>query len=230
MNEFGYASTRIAVLFGAFLILAVPQARSEGFPGQGNVTDWSNALPYYNRANRYINQGRYQDAVNDLNRAIEMYPCDPDFHINLGAAYRKLENYRAAESEFKQATQLNPEDWVGWSNLANASLKQNRLEETIANFGKALKCHPPAAEKVAMERDIADIKKILNQRALATKLAQAAKARGATASSGKPPNQHSNAPGQFPIHQPQKQQVQESFVHNSTDKKALQSSGWDWTE
>ncbi len=51
-----------------------------------------------------------------------------------------------------------------WSDLANAYLKQNKLQETIATFEKTLQCNPPAAEKIAIQRDIADIKKILRSR------------------------------------------------------------------
>jgi hypothetical protein len=40
-------------------------------------------------------------------------------------------------------------------------LKQNRLKDTVATFEKALKCNPPAADKAALLRDIADIHKIL---------------------------------------------------------------------
>jgi tetratricopeptide (TPR) repeat protein len=140
---------------------AADAAMASDFPGEGSPGDWSQALPYYNRGNRYMNQGRYSDAVNDYKTAISYYETDPDFYTNLGVALRKLEDYSGAEASFRRAAQLNPNDWVVWSDLANACLKQNRLSETVLNFKRALKYNPPAAEKAAMEKDIADITKIM---------------------------------------------------------------------
>ena len=148
------------------------------FPGQGNPADWSDALPYYNRANHYADKERYDEAVEDYKEAIARYPYDPDFYINLGFVYRKLEEYGNAEKAFRKAISLRDKDWMSWSNLANALLKQNRLPETIATFEKALKCAPPKAEKEAMEKDIADIKKVLASRGepyVEAKVAPAAK-------------------------------------------------------
>lgn len=136
----------------------------EGFPGKGNRGDWSSALPYYNLANRYMAKERFEDAAAKYQEAISRYEFDPDFYLNLGVALRKLENFQGAEEAFKKAAELNEKDWMSWSNLANSYLKQDRLEETIKAFEKALKCNPPAAEKEAINKDIADIKKILSVR------------------------------------------------------------------
>lgn len=121
-------------------------------------------MPYYNLANRYMQKERYQDAIAKYEEAIARYEYDPDFFINLGVAWRKVENFQAAEAAFKKAAELNEKDWMSWSNLANSYLKQDRLEETIKAFEKALQCNPPPAEKEAMLKDIADIKKILSVR------------------------------------------------------------------
>ena len=119
------------------------------------------ALPYYNRANRYLAQGRFDDAKRDLLEAIKLYPDEPDFHTNLGIAYRKLDQYSDAEREFKIAIAYNRDDWMNWSNLANAYLKQDMLEKTIATFEETLKHKPPVSEQAAIKQDIADIKKVL---------------------------------------------------------------------
>lgn len=149
--------TCLCALLGQSVCLA-----NEGFPGTGDPADWSDALPYYNGGNRYLNAGRFAEAVERYKQAISRYQYEPDFYINLGVAYRKLEDYPNAEQAFLQATRLSPKDWMAWSNLGNAYLKQNRLKETVSAFQSALKCNPPASEVVAMKRDIADITKIMN--------------------------------------------------------------------
>ncbi len=137
---------------------------ADGFPGRGNQHDWSAALPYYNLGNKYMQSERYEDAIQKYHEAIGKYEYDPDFYINLGVALRKVENLQAAEDAFKHAAALNAKDWMSWSNLANSYLKQDRLEDTIKAFETALTCNPPAAEKEAILKDIADIKKILSVR------------------------------------------------------------------
>lgn len=156
----------LAVISGAVaLTLACCQpCFADGFPGRGNHQDWRAALPYYNLANKYMQSERYQDAIQKYHEAIGKYEYDPDFFVNLGVALRKVDDYEAAEAAFKTAASLNEKDWMSWSNLANAYLKQDKLEDTIKAFETALKCNPPAAEKEAILKDIADIKKILSVR------------------------------------------------------------------
>ena len=149
----------IAVLAG--FLFACTASMAGDFPGKGEYADWSAALPYYNQANRYLNQGRYQDAILKYQTAIMQYQYDPDFYVNLGVAFRKSDQYEAAEDALKRATELSPKDWIPWSDLANAYLKQNKLKETISAFQRALKCNPPSVEANAMRKDIQDIEKIL---------------------------------------------------------------------
>lgn len=125
---------------------------------------WSDAIPYYNLANKYLEKERYEDAVDNYHEAISRFPDDPDFYINLGFCYRKLGDYESAEQAFRKALTLNNKDWMTWSNLANALLKQNKLAETVSTFEKCLKLTMPAGERAAINRDIADINKILAMR------------------------------------------------------------------
>jgi tetratricopeptide (TPR) repeat protein len=154
------------------------------------ATGRSAALPYYNRANRYLNQGRYDDAMHDLQEAIKLFPDEPDFHTNLGIAFRKLNRYVDAEQEFKIAIAYNRDDWMNWSNLANAYLKQDKLEKTVETFEETLKHKPPADEQAAIKKDIADIQKILAMRqGSSEKPASGQKTAAGTAGKGSPAKQ-----------------------------------------
>jgi tetratricopeptide (TPR) repeat protein len=156
------SSTAASLILAAFAAFNAPLCAHAGdFPGIGDPAGWSDALPYYNRGNRYLNNGRPEDAMRDFQEAITKYPYDADFHINLGVAFQKLEDYGAAEQAFKAAIKLKPKDWSGWNNLGNAYLKQDRLKDTVAAYEHALKCNPPAADKAAIMRDLADIHKLL---------------------------------------------------------------------
>lgn len=149
----------IATIFGSVFNT---QANAGDFPGKGEHSAWTEAIPYYNLANKQLNEGRFQEAVANFEAAIALYKFDPDFHLNLGVALRKMDDYSGAESAFKTAAALSPDDWMCWSNLANAYLKQNKLKQTIAAFERTLKCNPPESERAAILKDITDIRKVLS--------------------------------------------------------------------
>jgi tetratricopeptide (TPR) repeat protein len=215
-----------------------PPSHAEGFPGQGHQHDWSNALPHYNLGNRYMQKERYEDAIAKYEKAIELYQYDPDFYVNLGVAWRKLENYGAAEAAFKKAAELNAKDWMSWSNLANSYLKQDRLQDTIKAFEQALKCNPPAQEKAAILKDIADIKKILSVRggsfeppagasAPPAKIISGGKGGATKKSAVTAPLQKQNA-REAATPALQKQTAREASVPKAPKKNSeLQDTGWD---
>ncbi len=152
---------------GVILVLACVSSFSvafAGFPGKGENAKWSEALPHYNLANKYMEKARYDDAISKYQDAIALYEFDPDFYINLGVAFRKVDNLSEAEAAYKKAADLNDKDWMTWSNLANVYLKQDKLQETIKAFERSLKCNPPPLEKVSIQHDITDIRKIINVR------------------------------------------------------------------
>ncbi|MBY0549210.1 MAG: tetratricopeptide repeat protein [Candidatus Obscuribacterales bacterium] len=170
----------------ALIAVSFPPAFAEGFPEKGNRADWSDAIPYYNLGNRYLEHQRFQEAATNFEDAIAIYPYDPDFYVNLGVTYRKLNDYPNAERVFKKAAELNPKDWMAWSNLANAYLKQDKYTEVKKAFEQTLKCNPPASEKAAIQKDMIDLAKIIamqernNAAAKASKAAAGAKVTTAT--------------------------------------------------
>ncbi len=150
-------------------------AQDEQFPERGNRADWSQAIPYYNLGNKYLEHQRYQEAATNFEDAVAIYPYDADFHVNLGVAYRKLEDYASAERAFRRASELNAKDWMTWSNLANAYLKQNKYKETKTAFERTLTCNPPSSERTAIQKDLMDLQKIITMQELNAKAAAGAK-------------------------------------------------------
>lgn len=232
----------------ALLTLAInagSAAFAGDFPGKGRYNDWSAALPYYNQANRYLNQGLYQDAVTKYQMAIMRYQYDPDFYTNLGVAFRKSEQYDAAEDALKRATQLSPNDWMPWSDLANVYLKQNKLKDTMATFQRALKCNPPAGERLAIMKDIADIRKIMRMQGIETGANPGAgKAADKAAAKATDKAVSTSSKAARGTAQRRSQQQSASKVHNtvtlrseqapttsadeSRRKEMLEKSGWDY--
>jgi tetratricopeptide (TPR) repeat protein len=207
------------------LIWANALIAGNGFPGKGDQSAWSNALPHYNLANRYLNDQRYDEAAAQYREAISLYPYDPDFHINLGVVCRKLDDYTGAEQAFKKALELDSSDWMSWSNLGNAYLKQNKLKETIAAFQKSLKCNPPVSEKPKLQQDIADINKILSMQEGSQHAQNTAKTAAVKSSSVKKKGQ-SSAPGTTRVVVP----GAAAGPAKMRQEQDMKSSGWDWVD
>lgn len=204
------------------VVLSLPStagtAYAEGFPGKGDEDAWSDALPYYNRGNRYLQKEQYQQALDDFKVAVGKYTFDPDFYTNLGVAYRKVGDYTNAEDAYKKSLQLNDKDWMPWNDLANVYLKQDKLKETVTTFQRALKCNPPAKDKAAIQQDIIDINKILKMQAPPPKVANTSTTPNAAGASGSTAAKKVSA----------KPQSQPTSTSKPADKKELKGSGWDY--
>lgn len=204
-------------LTGLILMIAAfaPMVLAEGFPGTGDASAWSDALPHYNLGNRYLEKGRYEDAINKFSDAIALYAYDPDFYSNLGLAYCKTDNPQAAEKVFKTALSLNDKDWMLWSNLATSYIKQNKLKEAMEIFKQSLKRKPPVQEQANIKKDMADITKILTaQGQLAPKPTSLAAKPSPSKNKSKPATKAPLSPAVSPS--------------GKTDKEALKDSGWDY--
>jgi tetratricopeptide (TPR) repeat protein len=161
-----FRASSLAVGFLALLLLEIP-CLGEGFPGMGDRVKYAESLPHYNLGNRYLNKAWYEKAVEKYRDAIEIYPFDADVYINLGLALRKMNDGPRAEWAYKRAIELKGDDWTAVNNLANLYMLEERFDESLKLFDKALKCPDlPRAEKETIESNILGIKKIMKNRGL----------------------------------------------------------------
>jgi tetratricopeptide (TPR) repeat protein len=71
-------------------------------PNSGYITD---SLGWV-----YFQKGRYEEAVQYLEKASQLTPDDPTINEHLGDAYLKMEEYDKALASYKKALGLNPVD------------------------------------------------------------------------------------------------------------------------
>lgn len=212
--------------FGFFFWLG-PNVLAYDFPGKGDAAAWSEALPHYNLANRYLEANRLDEALEHYERAVELYQYDADFYVNLGVTKRKLQDYRGAETAFRQAIAINKQDWLSWSNLANSLLKQDRLSETIAAFEECLKRNPPKSEREAILKDIADIKKVLSYRGGGSNAGSAGGAKPVSASKQNK-KQAAVSTAKSTIKTGKKDQKEDQKEDQQKDQFRESGSGWDY--
>ncbi|HAA15096.1 MAG TPA: hypothetical protein DCE41_26740 [Cytophagales bacterium] len=95
----------------------------------------------YEGLNLY-SQGAYAQSVAKYSEAIELLPGFPVFHVNRGMAYAKLQNWRAAESDFLNAIRNSPDYAKAYSQLGTAYYKQRQWDKALSQYNNALRLNP----------------------------------------------------------------------------------------
>jgi len=84
--------------------------------------------------------GRYEQAKDDLKRAMRLSPRDPFvgfFHIELGKAEIGLGNFDAAIEEFRKAIDLGHRPFYAYTNLAAAYARAGKMDEAKVALAEA---------------------------------------------------------------------------------------------
>ncbi|NLH48209.1 MAG: tetratricopeptide repeat protein [Myxococcales bacterium] len=112
-------------------------AASCGRPHVG-ADDARKAKGYYELAVASMNGGDATGALNELLKAVEINPYDPDIHNALGLVYYSNEKYTKAISHFQKAIELDPQHSDAHHNLGHLYLTQGRYDLATAEFQQAL--------------------------------------------------------------------------------------------
>ena len=91
-------------------------------------------------------EGRPEEAIAHIERAIGLKDNQASYHNNLGEAYRAVRNIPAAIACYQRALQLGPDSAEPHNNLGNALQEQGRLAEAIACYQRALQLRPDYVE------------------------------------------------------------------------------------
>jgi Tfp pilus assembly protein PilF len=123
------------------------------------------SLAYKNLGTSYGETGRYDLALENLKKAIELNPGDPMSFYNRGIVYGTLGMHVKAIEDFKSAIALNPLDAKFYNNLGVAYGILGEYQKAIDNFTAALRFNPMFA-KAYFYRGIAYKKLGFNEHAL----------------------------------------------------------------
>ena len=94
------------------------------------------------RAETYRLLGRYEEALADFNRAIELKPDDAWVLTRRAKTYRLLGRYEEALADFNRAIELKPDDAWAIVSRGQTYLAQFRYEEALADFNRAIELKP----------------------------------------------------------------------------------------
>ena len=99
----------------------------------GDVT----ALFYFQREQAEMQCRMYQQALNDINKAVEMAPEDVDFWVEKGSVHLRVNQLDEAIEVFKKALTMNDKYAAAYRMLGYCQALQKNNKEACANFAKA---------------------------------------------------------------------------------------------
>ena len=92
------------------------------------------------------NKGKYEEAIEKYDEAIELNPIFAGAYINRGNAKSNLGQHREARSDFNRAIELNPVFAEAYYNRGTAKNFLGEHQEAIVDFDKAIELNPNNAE------------------------------------------------------------------------------------
>jgi tetratricopeptide (TPR) repeat protein len=98
--------------------------------------------PYHNRGKAYQAQEKYDQALLDYNKAIEIDPKIVDTYNNRGNIYQGMGNFDQAISDYGRALEIEPLNGEAYYGRANAWLRKGDFAQAIADFNKAIEIRP----------------------------------------------------------------------------------------
>ncbi|MGC2186177.1 MAG: tetratricopeptide repeat protein [Terriglobales bacterium] len=131
-------------LGGALLLQGKPDEAYPHFQAAADI----NPLDPMSRSNlgAYLQEhGHLAEAIEQYKRVITL-TSDAGLlaatYANLGAAERMLGEDESARASYDQALQLNPNRYNAYLGLGELSEKQNRMDDAISNYSKAVELQP----------------------------------------------------------------------------------------
>jgi tetratricopeptide (TPR) repeat protein len=85
---------------------------------------------------------RYDEALADFTRAIELDPEDAGAIVSRGETYRAMERYDEALADFTRAIELDPEDAGAIASRGETYRLMGRYDEALADLARAIELDP----------------------------------------------------------------------------------------
>ena len=86
--------------------------------------------------------GKYDKAVADFNRALDIDPVSYEAYQGLAKAYEDKGLISDAESTYKRAIEMQPSNWIGYHSLGIFYSNHSRYSDAISQFKKEIDLNP----------------------------------------------------------------------------------------
>jgi len=113
---------------------------------QKKKTEARDAEFYNNRGIAYDEEGQYDQAILDYNKALEINPRYAEAYNNRGVAYANKGQYDQAISDYNKALEINPRFAAPYQYRGNTYMTKGLYNEAFSDYSKALEINPKIAE------------------------------------------------------------------------------------
>ena len=103
------------------------------------------AQDYFRRAYKNDDLGKHEEAIEDLNKAIELKPDYALAYNNRGIAYNNLGQYDRAIEDYDKAIELDPDYTYAYNNRGIAYNNLGQYDRAIEDYDKAIELNPDYA-------------------------------------------------------------------------------------
>lgn len=104
--------------------------------------DLVNAEQYIDRGLVYMQQDKFDEAVSDFDRAVELAPDNSWAYANRGMSHFWRENYGSARRDFDNALELESENWVALQGEGMLFAMEQKFAQAIERFDRAIDINP----------------------------------------------------------------------------------------
>jgi tetratricopeptide (TPR) repeat protein len=94
------------------------------------------AIERNNQGAELLKQGKVDEAVGPLLKAVELNPKDPNIRLNLAFAYDRQGRIEEAIVQYQKAVELNPQNSIAHNNLGILYERKGLYEEAIRELDK----------------------------------------------------------------------------------------------
>ena len=101
----------------------------------------------YNVAWEAAQKGRYDEAVGQWRKALELNPGEASVHVNIGVALARAGRPQEAAAEYRQALAIRPGDAETHHHLGAALAEDGKFDEAIGEHRKAIDLWPKAGSQ-----------------------------------------------------------------------------------
>jgi tetratricopeptide (TPR) repeat protein len=96
---------------------------------------------YRNLGDAYLRMRRYKDAIEVLQKVLELTRPEEVIYEAIGHSYYKLKNYAQARFHYRKASHLNPDDSHLYYKIACTYMNENYWESAVKNLESAMRIH-----------------------------------------------------------------------------------------
>lgn len=127
--------------------------------------DPSEAVQRNNLGATLLQQGKLDEAIAQLRKAVELDPKYAGAHLNLAYAYDRQGQAEEAIAQYRKVIELTPENVYAHNNLGVLYDKQGRYKEAIEAFERTLEIDPSNATALQNLKNAKKSRGIVEERA-----------------------------------------------------------------